>query len=75
MTTIETQILSVHWLRRAARAEERRLQEWLDTLDHGEFFAAGVLVKRGYPEWMRGVRVEKAGRFSFAVVATDTRGH
>jgi hypothetical protein len=74
--TAHTQILSVHVFRRNARKEERRLQEWLD---RNRFSSDAQLATQmrdhGYPSWMHGVRVEKAGRFSFAVVATDTRGH
>jgi hypothetical protein len=72
-----TKILSTHWLRRTARAEERRLQAWLDALETAglpDDARAGVLTDHHLPEWTRGVRVESAGRFQHAVVATSTRG-
>lgn len=60
----ETKVLSVHRLRRTARAEERRLTN---------------CILYGYPTelpyWAKGVRVEKAGLFQWAVVATSKRGH
>lgn len=69
----QTEILATTPFRRRARKMERELQDWLDN---------GQGVKPppswiGYavPSWAEGARVEKAGRFSWAVVATSTRGH
>ncbi len=59
-----TQSVSVHWFRRTARLEERRLQT---CLEYGK--------PSGLPEWARGARVEKIGRFQYAVICTELRGH
>jgi hypothetical protein len=58
-------IHSVHFFRRNARREERRIQ-WL--LDAG-------IQQPGFPSWARGVRVEHAGPFQHAIVLTPNRGH
>jgi hypothetical protein len=65
---IDDDIISVHKLRFMARRKERRLQKLLD-------LGAPVHAEEGLPYWARGVRVQKAGRFQWAVVATVTRGH
>ncbi len=62
-----TQIISVHPFRRVARYQERKLQTWLD----GD---RGGLRPEGLPIWANGVRVEKAGKFQWAVVATSKAG-
>lgn len=61
----KTKVLSVHWFRRSARARERELQAELN----GQL-GTGL---DDLP-WARGVRVEKAGPFQWAVVATSDRG-
>jgi hypothetical protein len=61
----ETKILSVHKLRRNARREERRLTNVINF----------KLPNDDLPYWAKGVRVEKAGPFQHAVVATSRRGH
>jgi hypothetical protein len=68
-----TQVLSVHKLRRTARKQER---EWQKLLEHyGTLPARRVDSEaNGLPAWARGVRVEKAGPFQWAVVATGHRG-
>lgn len=63
-----TQILTVHKLRRAARAREREWQEALEAEAHGK---VGML---DLPVWARGVRVRKAGAFQWLVEATEWRG-
>jgi len=63
-----TQVLSVHKFRRAARAKERRIQPALEGM-------AARRISAGIPSWASGVRVEKAGLFSWAVVATERPGH
>lgn len=64
-----TKVLSVHKLRRRARAKERRLQAILNRNP-----SAAALIDAGLPIWAEGVRVEKAGPFQWAVVATTHRG-
>lgn len=64
-----TKVLSVHKLRRRARAKERRLQAVLNRDP-----TAAQLLAAGLPLWAEGVRVEKAGLFQWAVVATIHRG-
>lgn len=70
-----TTILYVTPFRRRARRVEREVQAWLDEgreyvrQDHLTIDAAA------FPSWARGVRVERAGRLSWAVVATAERGH
>jgi hypothetical protein len=63
-----TEAVSVHKFRRTARKRERRLQGALD---------AGVWIDdfNDIPGWTQGVRVEKIGRFCFAVIATEKPGH
>jgi hypothetical protein len=79
-----TKVLSVHRLRRAAREHERRLQDAFAEMEHSGIRVTygEVLVLPGIPApsnrvpaWACGVRVEKAGRFSWAVVATEHAGH
>lgn len=60
----KTQILSVHKLRRNARKEERRLTNVIN-----------FKLPSDLPYWVKGVRVEKAGPFQHAVVATSRKGH
>lgn len=62
-------ILSVHVFRRQARKRERALQA---ALRHGGAF--GEQWPEGVPQWVRGVRVEKAGPLQWAVVGTHLRG-
>lgn len=64
-----TQVLSVHTFRRTARHEERRLQAVLGS-PLMAFSAQGIPV----PQWASGVRVEKAGLFSWSVTATEWEG-
>lgn len=66
----QTQILSVHAFRRAARKRERELQNFLR---HGQAF--GESWPDELPQWVRGVRVRKAGMFQWAVEATEGPGH
>jgi hypothetical protein len=66
----KTQAVSVHKFRRRARAEERRLQ---GCLRHGGAF--GEPWPEELPDWTRGVRVERIGKFCHAVIATEERGH
>jgi len=71
-----SEIVSVHKVRFMARRKERELQERIEV-------AAGIggkvldqeLRAVGLPPWTRGVKVEKAGAFQFAVVATRNEGH
>lgn len=65
-----TKVLSVHFLRRVARHRERDIQAFLR---HGGAF--GEPWRDDLPRWTRGVRVEKAGPFQWAVVATEHAGH
>lgn len=69
-------ILYVTPFRRLARRREREIQQLLDdrglTQSEG---AANELLDKGVPPWAKGVKVVKAGRFSWAVVATEARGH
>ena len=64
-----TTVLSVHRLRIAARIRERELQHHLDRREP-HIKVDGMPV----PSWVRGVRVEKAGRFQWAVVGTEWEG-
>lgn len=63
----KTQVISVHRLRRVARKKERELQYDLD--------GGHSRIDLGLPAWTNGVRVEKAGFFQHAVVATSRKGH
>jgi hypothetical protein len=67
-----THVISVHWLRRTARARERIITEQLARRSKA---VPGTFVVLGLPIWAHGVRVEKAGRFQWAVVATEAPGH
>lgn len=79
----DLRIVSVHKLRSAARKRERELQEALDVLGGFEMGMAamtngearGLLLHWDVPDEARGVRVEHAGFFQHAVVATENRGH
>lgn len=86
--TERTKVLSVHRLRRAARKRERQLQVALemraqlaggarlripDVAAPANVDPASVDIIPA-PAWARGVRVEKAGLFQWAVVATSRRG-
>ncbi len=66
----QTKIISVHRLRRSARKVERDLQSALETSTQS---TTGPLV--GLPAWAKGVRVDRAGFFQYAVVATSWKGH
>lgn len=63
----EHEILYVTPFRRRARKMERQIQA---ALDEGR---APDLVTP--PAWVQGVRVERAGLLSWAVVGTANRGH
>lgn len=67
-----TKILSVHALRRVARARERQIQKALNDRAATGRPLPGQL--DDVPDWARGVRVERAGLFQHAVVATENRG-
>ncbi len=81
------EVLSVHKTRRAARRREREIQAALDGMRAGGISVpAGPdgetfrLPQVGAPDvalplWTVGVRVQKAGAFSYCVMATPTRGH
>lgn len=84
MAVGKTQTLSVHKFRRTAQDRERELTNVLVTAeaivkDNPEPQVADaireLLKSNGIPEWARGVRVEKAGMFSYSVVATEHKGH
>lgn len=73
-----SEILSVHPFRRSARKRERELDEVLTGIYKTAGHPADIpvdLVHRGLPPWTRGVRVRKAGAFSWVVEATEWRGH
>jgi hypothetical protein len=71
-TRPRTHVLSIHYVRLFARLRERELQFLLDHhTDDGPVRLNGIEL----PGWVRGVRVEKAGRFSWALVLTSERGH
>lgn len=65
-----TRVISTHYVRRIARIREREVQRLLDLGATG-VRVAGVAL----PAWAHGVRVEKAGRFQWVVVATEAPGH
>jgi hypothetical protein len=65
---MKTQIVSVHYFRRQARRKEREIQAVFDMWPNSEW-------PLNAPWWARGVRVERAGPFQWAVVATEHRGH
>jgi hypothetical protein len=67
---MRTRVISVHYLRVIARMREREVQHVLERHAVG-VTVAGVAI----PAWAKGVRVEKAGRNQWAVVATEARGH
>lgn len=72
---MKTKVISVHFLRRRARAIERELQRDLDNRQGiGWRDVRADLEAAGVPPWANGVRVEKAGPFQWAVVATSDRG-
>lgn len=67
------------WTRRKARRIEREWQAELDRARSlGGYFAtlpdSKIAASVRLPEWARGVRVEKAGRVSWVVVATESKG-
>jgi hypothetical protein len=68
----DTKVLSVHKLRFMARLRERRIQGILNATGYDRDWDRRKLE---VPGWARGVRVEKAGRFQWAVVATTRKGH
>jgi hypothetical protein len=70
-----TEVLSVHLFRRAARKRERELQAWLDSGRLGVEPGHNEPAYRPVPSWAEGVRVDPAGVFQHAVVATVERGH
>lgn len=68
-------ILSSHKTRFQARRRERELQRQLDNADYANIkdqYTRRTL--RENPQ-VRGVKVEKAGRFNFVVRGTINRGH
>lgn len=76
--TDHTQVLSVHRLRRTARRRERGLQQILASRQRFAPASSDETIDTPYgnlPLWARGVRVEHAGPFQYAVVATSHRGH
>jgi hypothetical protein len=80
--TGRTRTLSVHRLRRTARANERTVQAALRLrrlrTTWSPFEQPTITLWRGGPElpsWACGVRVEKAGRFQWSVIATEAEGH
>jgi hypothetical protein len=73
MTMHDPVIVSVHPFRRTARKEERRLQRVLDA--YHEVHVILDDAPADLPLWAHGVRVERAGAFQHAVVATERRGH
>jgi hypothetical protein len=80
--TGHTEVLSVHFLRRVARAREREIQGALDAVFAGTGGYAlsrsgdhPVLARFEVPPWTSGVRIEKAGLLQWAVVATEGPGH
>jgi hypothetical protein len=72
-------ILYVTPFRRRARRIERALQEALDALHRGPgkptLQQQGMLDEYAMPHWAHGVRVDHAGPFQHAIVATEHRGH
>jgi hypothetical protein len=79
-----TKVLATFKFRRTAQTEERRVQMALDSAwriineAHDPAVTAGIqalLRDNGIPTWAHGARVEKAGLFSYAVVATEYKGH
>lgn len=76
---VTTRIVSIHPFRRTARARERTLQGALNLggpeAVHRLGMQTGYTAATEWPSWGRGVRVEKAGMFQWAVVATQERGH
>lgn len=75
-TAMPSDIISVHKFRRVARSRERELQAQLDVaIEIGGKTLEQELRTYGLPSWTRGVKVEKAGPFQHAVVATRERGH
>jgi hypothetical protein len=69
-----TVTLSVHRLRAAARRRERAVQALLET-GHTRTALDGETCRRlAQNPWIRGARVEKAGRFQWTVVGTEGRG-
>lgn len=80
-----TKVISIHTLRRAARKKERALTEGVESMvrlgvsvqlepDGTYRLPAYGAPRDPIPGWAQGFRVEKAGRFSWAVVATERRG-
>ena len=67
------EILMVTPFRRRARRVERALQAALDAGRVEVLLADDTFVIA--PTWANGVRVQRAGRFQWAVVATFERGH
>lgn len=71
--TGRTKVLSAHKFRRVARREERRLTESLaEAVQHYRGYEWPA--EHGAPSWAHGFRVEKAGLFQWAVVATEHAG-
>lgn len=76
-----TEILSVHKLRFMARGREARLQRLLNQATDPRTPSAVAnrakreLFDQNLPEWAKGARVRKAGRFQHVVEATEWRGH
>jgi hypothetical protein len=61
------------WTRRKARQSERALTAGLRTAA-ASATRSKFLFEHGLPVWVQGFRVERLGRFSWAVVATSHRG-
>jgi hypothetical protein len=76
-----TEIISVHTFRRSARKVERMATRVLNMREEAKtspFTSPDIELWRGgpvLPGWAGGVRVEKAGLFQHAVVATVNKGH
>jgi len=71
--TGRTQVLSVHKFRRSARRKERQATAEIAGSRHKPVWTTPILAEK--PSWATGARVEKAGRFSYAVVWTEWMGH
>ncbi len=74
----DRRIVYVSPFRRRAREVERQLQEAIEERDGAEGLSPvsfRLLAEYGIEDWAHGVRVERAGLFQHAVVATEERGH
>jgi hypothetical protein len=68
-------ILKVTPFRRRAREWEREAQQFLTGRRNPDAIEPDILAGLLANPWVKGVRVQKAGLFSHAVVGTATRGH